>query len=136
MSYEDNLRREFNNYSPDEDPNGGRGIALADAAMRINGYNIKRVQEWARVSTNLEKIAQTALVLSESEKVAGLSDKGVRRKLSQIRAAGYEVKPYSVMNAKEARNYLKQIRGEIFRTLDEASPEKAQTIRDINSDLN
>jgi len=134
MNYEDNLRREFNNYSPDEDPNGERGLALAEAAMKINGYDVKRVQRWARVSQNLEKIAQTALVLTESEKVAGLTDKGVRKKLSQIREAGYNVKPYSEMNAKEARNYLRQVRGEIFRTLSESSPEIAQRIREVNKD--
>ncbi|VVB82031.1 Uncharacterised protein [uncultured archaeon] len=42
----DNLKQAFLSYNPENDPNGSIGIALADAAFKVCGYNPNKLQDW------------------------------------------------------------------------------------------
>lgn len=44
----DNLKNAFNSYNSENDPNGGIGIALANAAYKTCGNNHKNISNWVK----------------------------------------------------------------------------------------
>lgn len=86
----------------------GKGDVDPETSAEIRKYLNREKQPSL---SNLEEIARIALnrfpELLPGEKI---SIKEIKTRLRDIREAGYDVKPYSKMNTKEAWNYLQRIR--------------------------
>lgn len=83
---------------------------LTERAWRERSKQLENCEEQAY----WENTARTALLrFPELEKGERIHAAEVKRRLSEIRNAGYTILPYSNMNAREAWLYLEQIRRDI-----------------------
>jgi len=87
----------------------------------------KELEYWA-------KVARVALPrFPELERGGSISVKEIKRRLREIREAGYPVQPYSEMRKEEAWNYLMQIRKEVYRKAEQYCPEVLSEIKERNA---
>lgn len=119
------------------------GIELddLDAVARIREENWQRreadriMAERSRQSalnsdrTYWEKIANAVLPrFNECEAGERIHVAEVKRRLSQVREAGYDVQPYSHMNARKAWQYLSQIRRNVYENARKYCPDVVSAI--------
>jgi len=112
------LEIELGNYNPDKDivyTGGQGGIDLAEKVFTSTQGNFG---EFSRLAERDKRIAYL-LSLKKIASTGHSSIGDIKRILGHLRSTGYDVIPYSHMNKKQVSGYLKQIRGEISRELEE-----------------
>ncbi len=146
MEYPPSLERAVVNYDPDidiEKTGGSEGIRLADAILRYRhrnleslGLDLERLRDSHKNLESLgldwRKIAKIALPrFPELQQRERISRREVKRRLSDLKDAGFPVKPdYGKMPVKHMLNYfLHLIRPDVYRMAKDHCPE---TLREIN----
>ncbi len=88
--------------------------------------NMAERERWG----NITKIALKRF--PELERGERISVTEIKRRLGQIRKAGYDVRPYSKMRKEEAWGYLMQIRREVYEKAGQYCPEVLAEIKKRN----
>ncbi len=137
MDEKESLRREFESYDPEEDikkSGGSYGLTLADRAVKAGIIKLPRlVKKDSEEREKIWRIARVALKRFPAlQRGESISDVELRRRLHEIREAGYSVESYSKMSKDEKWNYLMQLRRDIGAELRENYPDLARQIRSEN----
>ncbi len=104
----DTLLEQCEKYNADEDPSGAIGRALEERFYQRTGsfhtLDTEQLELWKEIA--FRKFppllgGETILV------------REFKQRFSELRKAGYDIKPYSKLTKKEARNYLREIKRDI-----------------------
>ncbi len=118
----------YDSYDSENDPTGAIGLALADAKDRQNRVACGE-------SPCIARLARIALSrFSELQSGERISVREIKKRLSEIRQAGYNVEPYGNMSKKEAWNYLLKIRREIREKVRDSAPGTLEMIGKTNAE--
>ena len=112
-----------------EETRGIRGIRLAD--MIFSGA-AELVDEEREYWISVVRVALPRF----SEAIGGerVHVDEIKERLGEIKRAGYEVKPYSKMKKREARNYLRNIRMDIAREAGTYCPDILREVYAANAE--
>ncbi len=108
-------------YNQDEDPTGMIGMAFADIEYSRRGWDAFRENGEGELYARVARIAlQRFPELQRGEHILG---REIRKRLSAIRRAGYDVRPCSKMDIVAKWNYLMEIRRNVRRKAEQYCPD-------------